>query len=260
MRIVVAGGTGLIGRGVVAALRRLDHDVVVASPSAGVDIVSGEGLDGSLAGADAIVDVSKPRTYDPSALEVYFTAAARNLSAQGLANGVKRYISLSAVGSAPDSTVPYYRAKADGEAVIRASGLPFTFIHSTQFFEFAGAIADQSQPAYRPRVPDALCQPAAAADVAAAVAGIALEDAHNDVIEIAGPDVLPLPEFVRRALVAHGDHREFEADRFAPYFGGRIRRDELLPASGARLMPTSLDQWLLSGSDPSASPSKPDSP
>lgn len=244
MRIVVAGGTGLIGTRLVEILRARGHDTLAASPTAGIDIVSGRGLAEVLTGTDVVVDVSKPRTYIPSALAGYFMAAARNLAAAEKAGGVRHHLSLAAVGTSPSATIPYYRAKAAGEQVTEGSGIPFTLVHATQFFEFAPTIAEHSGRGNHLHLPDVLTRPIAASEVAQAVADIALRGASDRIVEIAGPDILPMPDYVGRVLAARGDLRAIAADPYAHYFGGRIDKETLLPGPDAQIMPTRLNQWL----------------
>lgn len=244
MRIVVAGGTGLIGTRLADILRARGHDALAASPTTGIDIVSGTGLAELLIGTDAVIDVSKPRTYIPSALTAYFTAAAQNLAAAEKAAGVAHHVSLAAVGTSPSSTIPYYRAKAAGEQATQGSGIPYTLVHATQFFEFAPTIAEHSARGNHLELPDVLTQPVAADDVARAVADIALQDGSDRVVEIAGPDILPMTDYVGRVLAAQGDLRAITAHPFAHYFGGRIDKNTLLPGPDAQIAPTRLDQWL----------------
>lgn len=244
MKILVAGGTGHIGTRLVEILRARGHDAVAASPTAGIDIVSGAGLAEALVGAAAVVDVSKPRTYAPSLVTAYFTAAAGNLAAAERAAGVAHHVTLAAVGTSSSSPIPYYRAKAAGEQITRGSGIPYTLVHATQFFEFAPAIAEHSLRDGRCVMPDALTQPVAGEDVARAVADIAEQNARSCTVEIAGPDVLTMTDFISRTLSARGDPRTITADPSALYFGGRIDTHTLLPGPQARIVPTHLAQWL----------------
>jgi uncharacterized protein YbjT (DUF2867 family) len=246
-RIVVIGGTGLIGEKVLSLLLARGHDAFAASPTTGVDVGSGEGLDEALVGASVVVDVSKPRTYDPDDVWRYFEAAAANVTAAERRAGVAHHIALSAVGTDHDpQPIPFYRAKAHGEEVLRASGQPYSIVRATQFFEFGAQIGAQAaeQETDDARVADALVQPIAGDDVAGVLAHLADRPPANGATEIAGPDVMPLAEFVGRALRAAGDSRTVVADPEARYFGGVIDERELLPRPGAWLAPTRFDAWL----------------
>ncbi|GAA4490333.1 SDR family oxidoreductase [Microbacterium panaciterrae] len=244
MKVVILGGTGLIGSRVRELLRARGVDAVAASPSTGVDIMTGEGLDPVLRGADAVVDVSKPRTYDPTVLEAYFEIGMARMLAAERAAGVRHHVALAAVGTAEATEVPFYRAKAAGEQVVRAGGVPFTLVHATQFFEFAPAIADSATIDATVVLPPTLVQPIAADDVAEAMADIVLGDAADDTREIAGPEILPLAGFVARGLAAAGDGRSVVTADEALYFGGRIGRTTLLPSPAAQIGPTTFESWM----------------
>ncbi|NYF15603.1 uncharacterized protein YbjT (DUF2867 family) [Microbacterium sp. AK009] len=246
-RITVVGGTGLIGGKVMARLRSAGHEARAASPSTGVDLVTGEGLDDALAGSSVVIDVSKPRTYDPDAVSRHFDRAARNLAGAETRAGVIHHVALSAVGTerVPQS-IPFYRAKAHGEAILRDSGVPFSIVRATQFFEFGAQIGAQARTGGTDdaRVADAEVQPIAGDDVAAVLAGLADEAPSGGAAEIAGPDIMPLADFVSRCLAATGDGRTVVADPGALYFGAVIERDELLPGDDAWIAPTRLGEWL----------------
>ncbi|GAA5210932.1 SDR family oxidoreductase [Microbacterium kyungheense] len=244
MRVVVIGGTGQIGGKVTALLRAAGHEAVPASPSTGVDAATGRGLAAALHGADTVIDVSKPHGYDPAAVEEFFRAAATNLVAAERAAGVRHHLALAAVGTEA-ARIPFYRAKATGTELIRSGGVPYTLVHATQFFEFVFAIADSATVDGEVRLPAALVQPVAGADVARRLVELASALPLDGAIDVAGPDVLPLADFVRRALAATGDPRTAHIDADALYFGGRIDRTTLLPAADAQLLPTRFDDWLV---------------
>ncbi|WP_322409837.1 SDR family oxidoreductase [Microbacterium invictum] len=246
-RITVIGGTGLIGRKVVARLRTAGHDVRAASPSTGVDLVTGAGLDAALAGSSVVIDVSKPRTYDPDAVWRHFDLATRTLVAAEARAGVIHHVALSAVGTERvPQPIPFYRAKAHGEAILREESAPFSVVRATQFFEFGAQIGAQARAGGTDaaRVADADVQPIAGDDVAAVLAGLVDQSPTRDAAEIAGPEVMTLADFVSRCLAATGDARPVLADPEAQYFGALIDRSELLPAEGAWLAPTRLADWL----------------
>lgn len=244
MRIVVAGGTGRIGARVVARLRAEGHDAVAVSRSDGVDVVTGAGLAAALAGADVVVDTTRPHTYDPDGVREFFTGATANLLAAGRVAGVGRHVTLTIVGTDDLPPVAYYRAKAAQEQLVREAGTPYTLVHATQFFEFAAGIADSATADGTVRLPGILVQPVAADDVARAVADAATSAAAVTDVEVAGPDVLHLDDFVRRALAATGDAREVRRDPDATYFGGHLGERALLPSSGARIGDIAFGAWL----------------
>jgi uncharacterized protein YbjT (DUF2867 family) len=243
MKIVVIGGTGLIGSRVVAELVEHGHEAVAASPNSGVNAVTGEGVAEALAGADVVVDVANsPSFADDDVLE-FFTASTRNLLAAERAAGVTHHVALSIVGAdrLPDSG--YLRAKVAQERLIEESGQPYTIIRATQFFEFAVRIADEATTDGVARVSTGLMQPIAAAEVSRAVARAATSAPENAVIEIGGPEKLPMAEFLRRGLAAYGDEREVVAADDAPYFGTLLAGDELTPGAGARLSSVTFADW-----------------
>lgn len=242
MRIVVAGGTGRIGARLVEHLA--GHDVVVAAPSTGIDASTGQGLDAALRGADAVVDVTRPHTYDPEGVRAFFTAVTTNLLRAERDAGVRHHVALTIVGTDDHTDAPFYRAKAEQEQLVRASGVPYSLAHATQFFEFATGIADASVVDGVVRVADARVQPIAAHDVASELTRVVLGDVAVGDVEVAGPDAMPLESFVRRALRAQGDEREVVADPEALYFGGRVGADALLPGPDARIGATHFADWL----------------
>jgi uncharacterized protein YbjT (DUF2867 family) len=244
MKIVVIGGAGLIGAKAVAILRQGGHEVVAASRKSGVDTVSGEGLGEAMAGAQAVIDVSNAPSSDAGAVLEFFETSSRNLLAADAAAGVRRHVALSIVGADRAPGQGYYRAKVAQENLIEASGLPYTIIRSTQFFEFLGAIADASTEGGVVRLPAGLLQPIAADDVAALVTEAALANPRNGTLEIAGPERAPFNEIVARYLKAIGDPRAVATDPKARYFGGRLEETSLVPRGEARLGRLNLEAWL----------------
>ncbi|WP_437989669.1 SDR family oxidoreductase [Sorangium sp. So ce145] len=244
MKIVVIGGTGLIGTKLVRRLRQRGHEVVAASPSTGVNSLTGEGLAGALAGAEVVVDVANAPSFEDKAVLAFFETSGRNLLAAEAAAGVKHHVALSVVGTDRMLGSGYFRAKMAQEALIEASGLPYTLLRATQFFEFMDGIARSSADAERVRLSSAQLQPIAAEDVAEALADVTLGPPVNGIVEVAGPERRPLAEFVGKYLSAKKDRREVIADAEAPYFGLRIDDRSLTPGDGARVMPTRFDDWL----------------
>jgi len=244
MKIVVIGGTGLIGSKTVALLERGGHEVFAAAPNTGVDTVSGAGLDTALAGAEVVVDVSNSPSFDDEAAMAFFQAAGRNIATAEKAAGVRHHVALSVVGTDRLQDSGYFRAKLAQEKLIAASGVPYTLIHATQFFEFLRGIAGFSGSGDDVRLPPAHFQPMAAQDVAAAMADAALAAPANGLIEVAGPEPFRLDELVARVLAFDKDPRRVIADPAAPYFGVAIDDASLMPGPGARLGATSFDWWI----------------
>lgn len=244
MKIVVIGGTGLIGSKTVAILRKSGHEAVAASPKGGVNTVTGEGLKEALTGARVVIDVSNAPSFDRAMVLEFFETSGRNLVAAEIAAGVRHHVALSIVGAdrVPDQT--YYLAKVAQEKLIEASGIPYTIIRSTQFLEFLGPIADASTDGGVVRLAPGLLQPIAAEDAAAFVAEIASAGPRNGTIEIAGPERAPFNEIVARYLKAVGDPREVVTDHQARYFGGRLEEKSLIPLGAARLGHLNLEAWL----------------
>ncbi|TFV82633.1 LysR family transcriptional regulator [Microbacterium sp. dk485] len=242
MRIVLVGGTGRIGSRVAAKL--LGHDVVVAARSTGVDSASGAGMGEALSGADVVVDVTRPPASEPAAADAFFRRSTTNLLREGRSAGVGHHVALTIVGTRRHPDIPYYAAKAMQERLIRGSGMPYTLVHATQFFEFVGGIADAATAGGSVRLPRSLVQPIAADDVADALVRTILAPPMNDDVEIAGPERFPLDDFVRRALVARNDSRLVLADHRARYFGGRIGTRTLLPGAHAAIGTTRFDTLL----------------
>ncbi|CAM3284458.1 SDR family oxidoreductase [Mycobacterium frederiksbergense] len=249
MRIVVIGGTGLIGSQLVRGLTEHGHDAVAAAPSTGVDTITGEGLAEALAGTDAVVDVSNsPSLQDGPAMEFFRTATTNLLAAETVA-GVGHHVALSVVGAdelAPQSG--YFRAKLAQEALIAASGVPFTIVRATQFFEFVAGIADAATETGTVRLAPVSFQPMASADVAEAVGIATVGDPSSGIIEVAGPQRYRLDELICTALTAHGDRRSVVADPSARYWGAELQDDTLVPGAGATLFGIRFEDWLLRSS------------
>jgi uncharacterized protein YbjT (DUF2867 family) len=244
MKIVVIGGSGLIGKKLVLRLRERGHDVLAASPSSGVNTVTGAGLADTLEGAQVVVDVANSPSFEDSAVLEFFETATWNILAAGAAAGIRHLVALSVVGAdrLPDSG--YLRAKFAQEARIKAGSVPYTILRATQFFEFLGAIAESAANGDTIHLPPALMQPVAAEDVAAALADIALNAPTNGTIELAGPEPRPLDELVRRYLNATYDTRPVITDARARYFGTELDDQSLTPGANPRLGSTRFEHWL----------------
>lgn len=243
-RITVVGGTGRIGTIVTALLTRAGHEVIVASPSSGVDAATGAGLARAVRGAQVVVDVSKPNTYENEAVLAYFSRAATRLAEVEREAGVGHHVLLTTVGAREPHGIGFYAAKVAAEDIVRDSGIPFTLIRSTQFFEFFGTIADTSMHDGVVRLPRVLVRPIAGQDAGAAIVRAAMGMPRDGEFEIAGPEQLPLDEFVRRGLAACGDPRLVVRDPDADYFGGHPGERTLLPGTCAQIFPTRFDDWL----------------
>src|ERR1700733_910639 len=243
MKIVVIGGTGLIGSKTVAILRQGGHDVVAASPQSGVNTITGQGLKEALAGVQVVIDLANSPSFEDQAVLEFFETSEHNLLPAEAAAGVGHHVALSIV--AIDRTDNgYFRAKVAQEKLIEASGVPYTIIRATQFLEFLRSIADSSAVGNTVRLPPVMFQPIAADDVAAIVAETALAAPRNGVLEIAGPERAPFSELVARYLKAVSDPREVVGDPEALYWGGRVEERSLVPLSEARLGRIGLDEWL----------------
>jgi uncharacterized protein YbjT (DUF2867 family) len=243
MKIVVIGGTGLIGSKTVAILRHGGHEVIAASPKSGINTITGEGLDAALAGAQVVIDLANSPSFDDKAVLEFFETSGRNLLAAEKAARVQHHVALSIV--AIDRTDNgYFRAKVAQEKLIKSSGVPYTIIRATQFLEFLRGIADSSADGNTVRLPPVLFQPIAADDVAAIVADVALASPRNGIVEIAGPDRAPFDEIIARYLKAVGDQRQVVSDPAAGYWGGRVEEHSLVPLGAARLGRIGLDEWL----------------
>jgi len=250
MRIVVIGGTGLIGSKVVSIVRRRGHEVVAASPSSGVNTLTGEGLAEALAGAQVVIDVANSPSFEDKPAMDFFEKSGRNLIAAEKTAGVKHHVALSVVGtdrltgSGAGSLSGYFRAKLAQENLIKASGTPFTIVYATQFFEFAKNIAQSGTDGSTVRLSSVLMQPMAADDVAAAVAEVALGQPVNGLIEVAGPDQIRQDELVRQYLNATGDPRKVVTDDKPLYYGIEVNDQSLVPGPNARLTSTHFKDWL----------------
>jgi uncharacterized protein YbjT (DUF2867 family) len=244
MKIVVIGGTGLIGSKVVEKLKRQGHQAVAAAPNTGVNTITGQGLSDALAGAEVVVDVTNSPSFEDGPAMDFFRTAGRNIAAAEAEAGVGHHIALSVVGTDRLQDSGYFRAKQAQEEIIRGSAIPYTIVHATQFFEFIRGIADFSMRDGAVHLPPVRFQPMAAEDVAAAVAGAALAEPVNGIIEIGGPETFGLDEAVRKVLEFDHDSRSVVTDDQAPYFGVRVSERTLVPAADARLGQTRLDWWL----------------
>jgi uncharacterized protein YbjT (DUF2867 family) len=244
MKIVVIGGTGLIGAKTVAILRQRGHEVIAASPKSGINTITGEGLKEAVAGATVVIDLANSPSFEDKAVLEFFETSGRNLFAAETAAGVGRHVALSIVGTDRTPDNGYFRAKVAQEKLIVASGIPYTIIRATQFMEFLGAIAASSVDGNAIRIAPGLFQPIAADDVAAFVADVALAPPQNGIVEIAGPERAPFDEIIARYLRAVGDPREVVRDAEARYWGGLVEERSLVPLGEARLGRIGLDEWL----------------
>lgn len=244
MKIVVIGGTGLIGSRLVTVLRKQGHEVLAATPKSGVNSVTGEGLAQALKGASVVVDVTNAPSWEDAAVMKFFEASTQNLLTQGAAAGVGHHVALSVVGSERMLDSGYFRAKIAQENLIKASSIPYSIVRATQFFEFVNGIADFSTDGNKVRLPSVLIQPMSADDVAGAVANVALGPPVNGMVEAGGPEKFRLDELVRRGLAAHNDPREVVADPHARYYGIEINERTLVPEENARVGATRFESWL----------------
>src|SRR6478609_9739463 len=252
MKIVVIGGSGLIGKQVVANLRQKGHEVVPASPSSGVNTVTGEGLAQAVAGARVVVDVSNAPSWEDNAVLAFFETSGRNLLAAEAAAGVGHHVALSVVGTDRLLASGYFRAKMAQENLIKASPIPYTIVRATQFFEFVGGIAQFSTEGQTVRLPPALMQPIAADDVAAVLADVALAEPLNGTFDLAGPEPIRQDDLVRQFLKATGDARTVITDPRALYFGITVNDQSLTPGEHPRLGPTRFEDWLRHQAESSA--------
>ncbi|MDN4982415.1 SDR family oxidoreductase [Bradyrhizobium sp. WYCCWR 13022] len=244
MKIVVIGGTGLIGSKLVAQLRQQSHDAVSASPRSGVNAVTGEGLAPALDGADVVVDVANAPSWEPAAVLEFFERSSKNLVATEAAAAVKHHVALSIVGTDRSPDIAYFRAKLAQESIVKAGSVPYSIVRATQFLEFLGAIGEAGVSGDGIVVPSASFQPIASDDVADCLADIATGPPLNGTIDLAGPEKAPFNEFVARRLKAAGDKRTVVGDPKAHYYGATIDDTSLVPLGEARLGKTSLATWL----------------
>jgi uncharacterized protein YbjT (DUF2867 family) len=243
MKIVVIGGTGLIGSKTVERLRAKGHDVVAASPSSGVNTLTGQGLPEALVGASVVIDLANSPSFDEAASVAFFQTAGRNLLAAEKAAGVGHHVALSVVGTERLGAKGYFRGKMVQEELIRASGVPYTIVHSTQFLDFLGAIAEEAADGEVVRVSAGYVQPIASDDVADAMAEVALAAPANGILEIAGPERARMSDMVARYLALTGDPRPVVSSPDARYFGYVLGDDTLVPGRGARIAHTGLEEW-----------------
>jgi uncharacterized protein YbjT (DUF2867 family) len=244
MKVVILGGTGLIGSKVVNLLRARGHDVVAASPSKGINSITGEGLTEGLTGAQVVVDVTNSPSFEDKAVLEFFETSTRNVLAAEAKTGVEHHVALSIVGTDRLPESGYLRAKVAQENLIKASPIPYTILRATQFFEFVGRIADEATSGQTVHLPSVLFQPIFSDDLAANLAKIAVARPVNGTIEIAGPDAIPFDEVVREYLAAHHDPRSVVADEQARYFGTTLENRSLVPGENALLGSCHFADWL----------------
>ena len=244
MKIVIFGGSGLIGAKLVKKLRERGNEVIAASSRSGVNAITGDGIPEALAGAQIVVDVMNAPAWEDAAVMKFFDTSTRNLLAAEAKAGVRHHVALSVVRTDRFQNSGYFRAKLVQENLIRASGIPYTIVRATQFFEFLGGIAQAGTDGEVVRLPSALMQPMSADDVAAALVDYTLAPPLNRIVEIGGPEALGIDEIVRRFLVATSDARRVITDAKAPYYGVKVSERSLTPDHADRLAPTHLDDWL----------------
>jgi uncharacterized protein YbjT (DUF2867 family) len=244
MRIVVIGGSGLIGSKTVERLRRKGHDVVSASPSSGVNTITGEGVAAAVAGAQVVIDLSNSPSFEEKAVVEFFQTAGKNLLAAEKAAGVGHHVALSVVGTERLQDSGYFKGKMVQENLIRKSGIPYSIVHSTQFFEFTGAIAQTGTVGQTVHVPTAYFQPIFSDDVADAMVAVALAPPVNGIVEIAGPEKVRMSDLVARYLKAIKDPRQVVGDRHARYYGYEIDDGTLVPGASPRIGTTRFEDWL----------------
>ena len=249
MKIVVIGGTGLIGSKLVSKLREQGHEAVPAAPNTGVNTLTGEGLAEAMSGASVVVDVSNSPSWDDAAVLNFFETSTRNLLSHEATAGVRHHVALSVVGTQKLAESGYFRAKIAQEKLIQESSIPYSIIHATQFFEFLKGLADISMVDGKVHLAPVLFQPMAADDVASAVARVAVGQPVNGIVEIGGPEQFRLDELVRRRLSSLGDPREVIADPDALYSGARISDQILVPGKNAQLGTTTFQNWLAQSSE-----------
>jgi len=245
MKIVVIGGTGLIGSRLVTKLKALGHDAIPAAPNTGVNTLTGEGLAEVLQGAQVVVDVSNSPSFEDAAVLNFFATSTRNLLTYEAAAGVRHHVALSIVGADRVMESGYMRAKIAQEKLIKESSLPYSIVHATQFFEFTKSIADGATSGDEVRIPPVAFQPIAANDVVAALAKVTVGEPLNGFIEVAGPERFRFDEFIRRGLSARNDSRKVITDPQARYFGAQLSDNSLVPTGDAQLGETRFADWLV---------------
>ena len=244
MKIVVIGGTGLIGSKLVEKLQEHGHEALAASPDTGINTLTGEGLDKALEGAEVVVDVANAPNLDDAAVMEFFRTSSRNLLAAEVASDVKHHVTLSVVGTDRLLESGYFRAKLAQEETAKTGSVPYTILRATQFFEFLGRIADSGSTGEVIHLAPVFIQPESADDVAATLADIAVGQPVNGIVELGGPEQFRLDELARRVLRAEKDERLVEADVHARYFGAELEEHSLTPGDGARIAPTRFEDWL----------------
>ncbi|MFF9652863.1 SDR family oxidoreductase [Streptomyces sp. NPDC014622] len=244
MKVVVIGGTGLIGSKLVAKLNEHGHEAVSAAPNTGVNTLTGEGLAEALKGASVVVDVSNSPSFEDDAVMTFFHTSTTNLLRAEANAGVTHHVALSVVGTERLQESGYFRAKQAQEELIKASGIPYSIVHATQFFEFVKGIADSATDGDTVRLAPVKIQPMHSDDVAAAVGRTAVGAPVNGIVEVAGPDTFRLDELIRTGLAAENDPRAVVTDPQAPYFGAELRENTLLPGPDARITKTRFTDWL----------------
>ncbi|NNU49497.1 SDR family oxidoreductase [Rhizobium sp. WYCCWR 11279] len=250
MKIVVIGGTGLIGSKTVERLAKRGHDVIAASPNSGVNTITGEGLAEALSGAEVVLDLANSPSFEDNAVLEFFETSGRNLLAAEKLAGVKHHIALSVVGTERLQESGYFRGKLAQEKLIKASGIPYTIVHSTQFMEFLNGIAQSGTVGQTVHLSPAYVQPIASDDVADAMADVALSAPANATLEIAGPEQARLSELVARYLKAMKDPRTVEVDAEARYFGARLNDQSLVSDANPRLGSITFEQWFAKSAQP----------
>lgn len=244
MKIVVIGGTGLIGSKLVQKLRDAGHEALAASPNTGVNTITGEGLTDALEGAQVVVDVANAPNWDDAAVMDFFQTSSLNIASAETAAGVSHHVVLSVVGADRLAESGYMRAKVAQEETVAGGPVPYTILRASQFFEFIGRIADSSMNGESVLLPPVFVQPESADDVATALADVAVNEPVNGIVELAGPEEFRLDELVRRVLSANNDSRPVTVDIHAPYFGAELEYFSLTPGGNARIAPTHFEDWL----------------
>jgi uncharacterized protein YbjT (DUF2867 family) len=247
MKIVVIGGTGLIGTKLVNNLRQRGHEVVAAAPSTGVNTLTGEGLAEALSGAQVVVDVANSPSFEDQAAMTFFETSGRNLLAAETAARVRHHVALSVVGTDRLLASGYFRAKMAQENLIKTSKIPYTIVRATQFFEFVGGIAQSATEGQTIRLPPVRMQPILSDDIAAELADVAEAEPLNGLVDLAGPEAIRMDELVRRFLRANNDARQVVTDADARYFGIQVNDQSLVPGGPARIGPTRFEEWLSHG-------------